>query len=150
MAELSRPRRQYNEDSKKNNGPCGRKRKEKNKKKDSKLTNWFNPFIWPQVVTATSRAGRPWKPSDIVREARKLNPGVFWKLTSQVVGRWIDKAAKKEGVSKWKDSVLHNVAWAKGNSPGGHSTRTGILVSGEHAARSMILIMTLLSTPTRR
>ncbi|KAJ7925709.1 hypothetical protein B0H13DRAFT_2314298 [Mycena leptocephala] len=118
-------------DKPKNNGPCGRKRKEKNKKKDSKLTNWFHPFIWPQVVTATSRAGRPWKPSDIVWEARKLNPGVFWKLTSQVVGRWIDKAAKKEGVSKWKDSVLHNVAWAKGNSLGGHSTRMGILVNGE-------------------
>ncbi|KAF7341462.1 hypothetical protein MVEN_01883500 [Mycena venus] len=45
----------------------------------------------------------------------------------EVVGRWIDPEAKAGGVSKWKDSILHNVAWAKGNSPGGQSTRTGIL-----------------------
>jgi hypothetical protein len=128
LAELSRPRREFKEDTKKGNKRCGRKQKEKNKKKDAKLTNWFNPFIWSQVVTAAARAGRPWHPSAIVREARKLNMGVFWKLAPQVVGRWIDPEAKAEGVSKWKDSVLRNVAWAKGNSPGGQSTRTGLLV----------------------
>ncbi|KAF7371545.1 DDE superfamily endonuclease [Mycena venus] len=115
------------EDVRKNKKPCGPKQKEKNKKKDAKLTNWFHPLIWSQVITAAARAGRSWHPSAIVREARKLNLGVFWKLTPQVVGRWIDPEANAAGVSKWKDSVLRNVAWAKGNSPGGHLTRTGIL-----------------------
>jgi hypothetical protein len=49
------------------------------------------------------------------------------RLTEQVIGRWIDRAAQEEGISKWKDSVLAEVE--KGNAPGGQSTRTGILVS---------------------
>ncbi|KAJ7749535.1 hypothetical protein DFH07DRAFT_746668, partial [Mycena maculata] len=53
--------------------------------------------------------------------------GTFYKLTEQVVGGWIDKEAKARGVSKWKDSVLRNVEKGKGNAPGGHTTRTGIL-----------------------
>ncbi|KAJ6632261.1 hypothetical protein B0H10DRAFT_1639305, partial [Mycena sp. CBHHK59/15] len=129
MAEVSRPRRQFKEDSKKNKKPSGRKQKEKNKKRDSKLINWFHPLLFPQIIVAAARAGKPWKPSAIVREARKLNMGAFWRLTSQVVGTWIDPEAKARGVSKWKASVLSNVERGKGNAPSGHTTRTGILVS---------------------
>ncbi|KAJ7467330.1 hypothetical protein B0H11DRAFT_1814098, partial [Mycena galericulata] len=127
QAEVSRPRRQFKEDAKKNKKPNRRKQKEKNKKRDSKLTNWFHPLLFPQIVTAAARAGKPWKPSAIVREARKLNMGAFWKLTEQVVGGWIDKEAKARGESKWKESVLRNVEHGKGNAPGGQTTRTGIL-----------------------
>ncbi|KAJ7114985.1 hypothetical protein C8R44DRAFT_881033 [Mycena epipterygia] len=119
LAEVSCPRRQFKEDTKKNKKLSGRKQKEKNKKRDSKLTNWFHPLLWPQIVIAAARAGKLWKPCDIVREARKLNMGAFWKLTEQVVGTWMDREAKKQGVSKWKDSVLKNVENRKGNAPGG-------------------------------
>lgn len=129
MAEVSRPYRQFKEDSKKNKKTTGCKRLEKNKQKKSKLTNWFHPLLFPQIVIAAARAGKPWRPRTIVREARKLNMGAFWKLTEQVVGSWIDKDAKKQGVSKWKESVIKNVEHGKGNAPGGHNTRSGILVS---------------------
>jgi hypothetical protein len=72
-------------------------------------------------------AGKPWKPHDIVVQAKLIDPMAFLKLTEQVVGRWIDRVAQEEGISKWKDSVLAEVE--KGNTPGGQSTRTGILVS---------------------
>jgi hypothetical protein len=54
LAELSRPRREFKEDAKKNNMLCGRKLKEKNKKKDAKLTNWFNPL---HMASARYRRG---------------------------------------------------------------------------------------------
>lgn len=88
--------------------------------------NWYTPFVWTQIVDATVRAGKPWRPRDIVTEARKLNPATFATLTEQVVGRWIDKEAKEEGISCWSEKTLKEVA--KGNSPGGETTRTGILV----------------------
>ncbi|KAJ6621668.1 hypothetical protein B0H10DRAFT_2187938 [Mycena sp. CBHHK59/15] len=50
MAELSHPRRQFNKDAKKNNKPSGRKLKEKNKKKDAKLTNWKKLGLPPTQV----------------------------------------------------------------------------------------------------
>ena len=72
-------------------------------------------------------AGKPWKPHDIAVQAKRLDPVAFSRLTEQVVGRWIDRDAQAEGISKWKDSVL--AAVELGNSPGGQSTRVGILVS---------------------
>jgi hypothetical protein len=55
-----------------------------------------------------------------------MDPTSFAHLTEQVVGRWVDRTAKINGISKWSDAVLARAA--AGNSPGGHSTRTGILV----------------------
>lgn len=123
VAEASRPRRDYKEDSRKRNKPCGRKRLHDPTK--SKLTNWFSPFLWSQIETAAQQAGTPWSPREITRRAKLLNK-VFDKLTEQVVGRWIDPEAKKEGISQWKDSVLAHVE--RGNAPGGGNTRVGILV----------------------
>ncbi|KAJ7069136.1 hypothetical protein C8F01DRAFT_976393, partial [Mycena amicta] len=99
--------------------------KEGNQKRDARTTNWFHPLLFKQIEMAAVKAGRPWKPVEIVREAKKMDGETFAKLTPQVVGRWIDKDAKRAGESKWKDSVLKNVA--KGNTPGGHTTRAGIL-----------------------
>ena len=126
VAEDSRPRRQYKEDTQKLRKPAGRKRK--HEPKVSSRTNWFSPFLWPQIEIAAKRAGHPWSPSTIAREARKIDPKVFGTLTEQVVGRWIDPVAKAGGTSKWKDSVLVHVA--KGNAPGGENTRVGVLVYG--------------------
>jgi hypothetical protein len=126
VAESSRPRRQYKENARRLKKPAGRKRKYE--QKNSRNTNWFSPFLWQQIEIAAKRAGRPWSPSIIAREARKIDPKVFEALTEQVVGRWIDPAAKAEGTSKWKDSVLMQVA--KGNAPRGENTRVGVLVCG--------------------
>jgi len=124
VAEASRPQRDYKEDSRKGNKPCGRKRLHPPTK--SKYTNWFSPFLWSQIETAAQQAGKPWSPREITRRAKLLNKKAFEKLTEQVVGRWIDPEAKKEGISRWKDSVLAHVE--HGNAPGGGNTRVGILV----------------------
>jgi hypothetical protein len=124
VAEDSRPRRQYKEDTRKLRKPAGRKRK--HEQNLSSRTNWFSPFLWRQIEIAAKRAGRPWSPSTIAREARKIDPKVLGTLTEQVVRRWIDPVAKAEGTSKWKDSVLVQVA--KGNAPRGENTRVGVLV----------------------
>ena len=55
VAEESRPRRNYKEDARKRNKPCGRKRLHEPTK--SKLTNWFSPFLWSQIETAAEQAG---------------------------------------------------------------------------------------------
>jgi hypothetical protein len=64
-----------------------------------------------------------------LKELRKTNLKDFYRLTEQVIGRWIDSDARDRGKSKWKDSVLQNVECGKGNAPGGHTTRCGVLVS---------------------
>jgi len=115
--------------------PAGRKRK--NEQKVARCTNWFLPFLWRQIEITAKRAGRPWSPSTITREVRKIDPKVFGALTDQVVGQWIDPIAKAEGTSKWKEPVLMQVA--KGNAPGGEDTRVGVLVCG-----ILLMLCTLL------
>lgn len=88
--------------------------------------NWFNPFLWEQIEGASRKAGKPWSPREIVNILNKSNPKVFGRLTEQVLGRWIDREAKAEGISRWSDHTLERVR--NGNSPGGQSTRSGILV----------------------
>jgi hypothetical protein len=124
VAEESRPQRNYKENARKRNKPCGRKRLHGPTK--SKLTNWFSPFLWSQIETAAEQAGKPWSPREITQREKLLNKKAFEKLTEQVVGQWIDPEAKEEGISRWKDSVLANVE--RGNAPGGGNTRVGILV----------------------
>jgi len=125
VPELSCPRRQFREDGRARNKPQGRKCIQQQQK--AQKTNWQSPFLWSQIEIAATRAGKPWSPRAILKEAHKLDPIIFSRLTKQVIGRWIDPEAKKRGVSKWTAQVLEQVA--KGNSPGGESTRTGILVS---------------------
>lgn len=124
VAESSRPRRQYKEDARRDRKLCGRKRE--HDQQSAKYTNWFSPFIWRQIELAARHAGRPWSPRAIVREAKKIDRDVFARLTEQVVGRWIDRDAKAQGVSKWKNTVLAQIT--KGNAPRGENTRVGILV----------------------
>jgi hypothetical protein len=125
VAELSRPHREYKEGIKKKNKPQGRKRI---KPQQAALrVNWKLPFLWSQIESAAANAGRPWRPHDIVLHAKRIDPVAFLRLTEQVVGQWIDRDAEDNGKLKWKDSVLKEVEM--GNAPGGHSTRTGILVS---------------------
>lgn len=121
---MSRPRRQYKNDGRVKKKPCGRKMK--NFAGPSKYTNWTSPFLWSHIEDAALKAGKPWSPREIVRILHRDNPKLFAGITEQVVGRWIDPEARKEGISRWSDKVLARVA--KGNSPGGQNTRAGILV----------------------
>lgn len=118
VQESSRPHRQYEEDEKKNNRPARCKRVHQQKK--AVLTNWFSPFLWTQIELAAQRAGKPWSPCAILKQAQQIDSQVFKQLTKQVIGHWIDPIGKQEGKSWWKDSVLAQVA--KGNSPHGHIT----------------------------
>jgi hypothetical protein len=81
-----------------------------------------------QIENAALRAGKPWKPRAIVKAAQQTNRTAFERLTEQVVGRWIDPVAKMQGMSKWKQSVIDQTMALEGNSPGGKTTRAGILV----------------------
>lgn len=123
VSEKTRPRRQYKEDTKKRNKPAGRKRI--NPQSNATRMNWKSPFIWSQIENAAVLAGKPWSPHDITVQAKRLDPVIFLRLTEQVVGRWIDPDAKAQGVSQWRKSVLAEVM--AGNSPGGKTTRIGIL-----------------------
>ncbi|KAJ7794834.1 hypothetical protein B0H14DRAFT_3556186 [Mycena olivaceomarginata] len=127
LPEHSRPRRQFKEDNRQDNKPCGRKQKPENKKRNARYTNWFHPLLFSQVQAAASRVSKPWKPRAIMQELHRTNLKDFYRLTEQVVGRWIDSEARARGTSKWKDSVLQSVERGKGNAPGGHTTRCGVL-----------------------
>lgn len=125
MAEFSRPLRQFKENKRAKNKSTGRKLV--NEHKEATRMNWRHPLIWSDIEKAAHRAGKPWQPRAITREAKRINSTTFAALTEQVVGRWIDREAYREkGISKWRDSILAKVA--HGNAPGGQSTRSGILV----------------------
>lgn len=94
---------------------------------DARLVNYFHPLIWCHIEKAARKAGKPWRPTEIVHIAKLANPDLFAKLSAQALGRWIDKEAKRQDIHKWTDKVLKSVE--KGNAPSGHTTRQGILVS---------------------
>ncbi|KAJ6456514.1 hypothetical protein C8R45DRAFT_580223, partial [Mycena sanguinolenta] len=122
LAERSRPYRDFKENIQQQNKPCGRKRK--NAKRDAKYVNWQNPMLWSQIEAAARRALPPWSPRSILMELRKTNPKDFQRLSEQVIGRWIEREG---GISRWNESVQKKVELGKGNSPGGHVTRCGVL-----------------------
>lgn len=119
VAEMSRPKRQFK-----------REKQQKNTHRRAELlsiaerTHWKAPWIWPTIAEVASR--HLWSsPHAIVHELQVRNPTVFENLTPQVLGRWIEM--RPDGTRGWKDSVLNQVK--KGYSPGGESTRVGVLVS---------------------
>jgi hypothetical protein len=126
VAELSRPCRQYKEN-------CQAKRKTQGRKREkhqhgAKRVNWQTPFLWSQIENAAARAGKPWKPREILREVQKMDPIHFSWLTEQVISRWIDQSAKSQGILRWSDLVMARVK--VGNSLHSASTRKGVLVRG--------------------
>ena len=112
VAEQSRPCCQFSMDDKKKNKPEGRKRT--NLQKPAIRVNWKSPFLWGQIEMAATLSGKPWRPHDIVLQAKRMDPVAFCHLTEQVVGRWIDREARDNGVYKWKDSVLYWRGFRKG------------------------------------
>jgi len=92
-------------------------RKRDKQQQGARQVNWQSPFLWSQIETAATRAGKPWKPRVILKETQKMDPVSFARLTEQVIGRWIDNKAKGKGISRWSAAVLARVT--AGNSPGG-------------------------------
>ena len=60
---------------------------------------------------------------DIVQDLRKINPTQFGHLTPQVLGQWIDWDGES---ARWSDRTLECAQ--SGNSPGGVTTRVGVLI----------------------
>jgi hypothetical protein len=86
-------------------------------------TNWFTPFLWQHILWAGNHCKPQMRPSEIVKILKLKFPLLFGALTTQVLGRWIDRKASPP---QWSDKVL-KLAEA-GNRPQSHCKRAGILV----------------------
>jgi hypothetical protein len=53
--------------------------------KGAKRVNRQSPFLWSQIKTAATRADKPWKPREILRETQKTDLVSFKWLTEQVI-----------------------------------------------------------------
>ena len=68
-------------------------------------------------------------PSEIVKEARKIDPHLFAGLSRSTVHGWIDRSGDSP---RWNDNVLRRIEQGKGNEPGHQNGgRPGILVSNK-------------------
>ncbi|KAF5384182.1 hypothetical protein D9615_003148 [Tricholomella constricta] len=121
VPEVSRPNRVLKEDIRQERGTVGRPRTKEYKL--AVLTNWMCPLLFCHIERAGRLAKPQMRPVDIVRTLQKLDDGLFAGLTSQVVGRWIDRTGE---FPRWSDNTLMRVEL--GNKPGGITTRVGILM----------------------
>jgi hypothetical protein len=123
-ADLSRPYRTFREDERvKSRGPTGRKRKPENQLEPAQKVNWRAPHLAQQIVDA-QRAVKSWSPAVIVCYLRVHHIAMFSRLSSQVLGTYIDRSSDQP---RWKDTLLESIG-QKGYRPGGQVTRRGILV----------------------
>jgi hypothetical protein len=135
IAELSRPRRDFKEEQRlerKTSLHTGRKRKRE--ATDATLVNWTSPMLWSQIEAAAREAGPSMSPTEIVRLLKARNPKDFARLTTQVLGSYIQRPANLNERPRWKDSVIRRV----GYRPGGHTTRSGMLVCGDTASANEV------------
>ncbi|KAF8993106.1 hypothetical protein BDQ17DRAFT_1431975 [Cyathus striatus] len=124
VAEASHPCRIFKEDLQPDDSQnVGRPRKPENAYQEATLVNWMTPTLWAHIADVTQKVGPGMSPSEIIKELRKLSIALFCKLTSQVIGRWIDHTGER---AHWSKNTLKCVA--AGNKPGGLTTRVGILV----------------------
>jgi hypothetical protein len=100
VAEASRPYRAFKEENRSKSG-LGRKRTHV-----STLANrvcWQEHHLWSQILHAVNVTGHPWSPTDILKQLQSTNATAFGSLTTQVIGRWIDRSGAKP---KWTDAVI--------------------------------------------
>ena len=118
IAEASRPYRGFKEENRSESG-LGRKRKH-----ESSLAErvcWQEHNLWSQVLHAVNVVGHPWSPTDILKRLQSTNSTAFASLTTQVIGRWIDRSGPKP---KWTEAVTKRAARGRQAGP---ITRTSIL-----------------------
>lgn len=86
IAENSRPRRQYKEDTRRKK-PSGRKRE--HGPKDAERTNWQSPFLWAPIEAAARKAAPTYSPTEIVQTLQRGNPILYAKLHVRTLQRWL-------------------------------------------------------------
>lgn len=106
-------------------------------------TNWFTPFLWQHIIWAGNHCKPQMSPSEIVKMLKLKFPLLFGSLTSQVVGRWIDRTAS---TPQWSAKVL-KLAEA-GNHPQSHHKHAGILVRRMQSIYVWFLMKNLNRTHT--
>jgi hypothetical protein len=100
VAEASRPYRQYTEENRPDSG-IGRKRTRETTV--AQRVCWQGHFLWSQILNAVRVVGLPWSPTEILRHLQRSDPVAFERLTTQVIGNWIDRTG---AMPVWKDWVL--------------------------------------------
>jgi hypothetical protein len=120
LAEATRPNRAFKKDTRHKRTDIGRPRTKVYK--EATLMNWMSPLIW-SVIDRTSKHHPEMKPNKIVHALKLKDPVLFAKLVPQTLGAWIDRSGNRPVLSK---KTLQRVA--RGNSPGGLTTRVGVLV----------------------
>jgi hypothetical protein len=126
IADLSRPKRDILSKIPKDRKGRGRKRQRKSPERVR--MNWKNPLIFTLIKEAQREVKRfnhteAWSPSAIVKRCQAKSFILFGKLSSQVLGRWIDRSGPSP---TWSADVLAEVE-LNGNTPHTMSTRVNIL-----------------------
>lgn len=126
VAEITRPKRQIVSHMPKDPKGRGRKRKRENCKRVK--VNWKNPLVFALIKEAQREVRKidrreEWSPSAIVKRCQAKSFLIFKRLTSQVLGRYIDRSGPSP---TWSTAILDEVE-RNGTMPHSMSTRIGIL-----------------------
>jgi hypothetical protein len=65
--------------------------------------NWQNPLLWATIAEAAVQVGIGMSPIEIVWDLQQRDLTLFWTLTPQVVGMWIDHSGDK---AVWSTATL--------------------------------------------
>ena len=128
MGELSRPKQAIM--SKVPKDVKGRGRKRKREATERVRVNWKHPLVFAlireaQVEVAYYDRSAAWSPVAITKRCQSKSFRIFKHLSSQVLGRWIDRSGPSP---KWSAAVLADVQ-LNGNTPHTMSTRSAIFDS---------------------
>jgi hypothetical protein len=126
MAEASRPNRQIKRAKKMARQQVDEPQKEY---KRAVRTNWYDPLVW-RVIEEEVAKFNVWSPKAILAALQRRDWRGFKTLTTQVIGRWMDRDSNGKRRSRWSAETLERVkqcveARALDKKP----TRCGILVS---------------------
>jgi hypothetical protein len=109
--------------------------------KRASRTNWYDPSLWRWIEEAV-KTMTVWVPKDILKYVQDKDPKAFNTLTTQVIGRWMDRDANNSRRSRWSAETLTKVEQCKEfRKVQKKATRSGILVSQK--LRQMNQILTL-------
>lgn len=139
VVEASRPNQTLKEEVCQQRGSVGHPRMVEYK--PAILMNYYNPLIWVRIARVGVYCRPQMSPTQIIRELKKLDPVVFAKLVPQTLGAWIDRSGESP---RWSDSTLAQVE--RGNSPGGLTTRVGVLIKYPDATTTSLKSLSDLRT----
>lgn len=123
VSEASRPKRSLRKDQRQKREAGSVSRPRTVEYKEALQTNWMSPLLWVHIKQAANNSLPQMSPTEICRELRKVDPVLFAGLHTQTLRRWIDSSGEQ---AVWSKRTLERVA--TGYSPGGMTTRIGVLV----------------------